>query len=164
MGTRNLTMVILDKKTVVAQYGQWDGYPTGQGETIQKFLRTADLAKFKERLKDVHEIDEQAVDNFLEEIGSNDGWLGDEQSKKFNSKFPGLSRDHGADILNLIYDGTVTKIRLREDFKKDSLFCEYWYAVNLDDETVTMNGKIFTFEDWKKEGFMEKLQNKENER
>ena len=32
MGTRNLTKVI-DKNgvTKVAQYGQWDGYPSGQG-------------------------------------------------------------------------------------------------------------------------------------
>ena len=34
MGTRNLTKVI-DKNGVikVAQYGQWDGYPAGQGVT-----------------------------------------------------------------------------------------------------------------------------------
>lgn len=31
MGTRNLTAVYLDGQYKVAQYGQWDGYPEGQG-------------------------------------------------------------------------------------------------------------------------------------
>jgi hypothetical protein len=39
MGTRNLTRVICDGKTKVAQYGQWDGYPEGQGKTVLNFLR-----------------------------------------------------------------------------------------------------------------------------
>jgi hypothetical protein len=38
MGTRNVTMVILDQEIKVAQYGQWDGYPTGQGKTVLNFL------------------------------------------------------------------------------------------------------------------------------
>lgn len=33
MGTRNLTAVYLDGQYKVAQYGQWDGYPEGQGIT-----------------------------------------------------------------------------------------------------------------------------------
>ena len=51
MGTRNLTMVISENKTKVAQYGQWDGYPEGQGKTILKFLKRCDLKIFEERLK-----------------------------------------------------------------------------------------------------------------
>lgn len=38
MGTRNLTCVVLDGEYKVAQYGQWDGYPEGQGRTILEFL------------------------------------------------------------------------------------------------------------------------------
>ncbi len=162
MGTRNSTMVRLDGDLVVAQYGQWDGYPTGQGLTIQKFLQTADLKKFKEKLKDVHEIDQKIVDDYCKEIGAEDGYLNMEQAAKYNARFPGLGRDHGADILNLIYEGKVTEIHLAPDFKEDTLFCEYWYEINLDDETVTMNDKKFTFEEWKQDGFMDKLE-KENE-
>jgi hypothetical protein len=46
MGTRNATIVIKDNKTKVAQYGQWDGYPSGQGVTALNFLRQANLSQF----------------------------------------------------------------------------------------------------------------------
>ena len=39
MGTRNLTAVFIDGEYKVAQYGQWDGYPGGQGMTALHFLR-----------------------------------------------------------------------------------------------------------------------------
>ena len=38
MGTRNLTVVFMDGEYKVAQYGQWDGYPEGQGITCFNFL------------------------------------------------------------------------------------------------------------------------------
>lgn len=40
MGTRNLTIVI-DKQGAlkVAQYGQWDGYPSGQGAVVLEFAK-----------------------------------------------------------------------------------------------------------------------------
>jgi len=51
MGTRNLTMVISGGETKIAQYGQWDGYPRGQGKTCLEFLKANNLDKFKEKLK-----------------------------------------------------------------------------------------------------------------
>jgi len=39
MGTRNLTCVVSGGKYIIAQYGQWDGYPSGQGVTALEFLR-----------------------------------------------------------------------------------------------------------------------------
>ena len=52
MGTRHLTIVKLGNKVKVAQYGQWDGYPSGQGKTIAKFLNSEsfNLAQFKEEV------------------------------------------------------------------------------------------------------------------
>jgi hypothetical protein len=40
MGTRNLTCVVIDGQFKVAQYCQWDGYPSGQGATVYKFCKT----------------------------------------------------------------------------------------------------------------------------
>lgn len=50
MGTRNSTLVKSKGKVKVAQYGQWDGYPTGQGQTIADFLNSdVDLEDFAKK-------------------------------------------------------------------------------------------------------------------
>lgn len=137
MGTRNLTMVIKTKKVRVAQYGQWDGYPSGQGTTILNFLRTCDMDKFKKKIQTGvrfrNSTDTKERADFLKKIGSNDGWLNMEQAGKYNAKFPYDSRDYGGQILELIYDAPE-KVVLGDsrDFGKDSLFCEWAYCVNLD--------------------------------
>ncbi len=45
-GTRNLTCVVVGGEYKVAQYGQWDGYPSGQGLTALNFLRGMDREAF----------------------------------------------------------------------------------------------------------------------
>ena len=37
MGTRHITAVVAEGEFVVAQYGQWDGYPTGAGNNIATY-------------------------------------------------------------------------------------------------------------------------------
>ena len=39
MGTRHIIKVVKNGKTWVSQYGQWDGYPTGQGCDVIEFIR-----------------------------------------------------------------------------------------------------------------------------
>ena len=39
MGTRHLICAISDDEYRIAQYGQWDGYPEGQGAAILEFLK-----------------------------------------------------------------------------------------------------------------------------
>ncbi len=54
MGTRNLTMVINQEgEKKVAQYGQWDGYPSVVGLGVLNFLKNKELFdKFKSNLYD----------------------------------------------------------------------------------------------------------------
>ena len=76
MGTRNLTAVFMDGEYKVAQYGQWDGYPEGQGITCLVFLRDEmDESKFREQLKKVHFWNAEELDNLYAEFGAHpDGW------------------------------------------------------------------------------------------
>jgi hypothetical protein len=137
MGTRNLTMVIHEKKTVVAQYGQWDGYPSGQGATVLEFLKKRNLTTFKEKLKNVrftNEKDIKKMKKFMNSIGSHDGWMTGEQADKYHEAYPYLSRDHCAKILDLIYDSPDKEIMLEDstNFAAESLFCEWAYVIDLD--------------------------------
>lgn len=139
MGTRGLTMVIHEEKTKVAQYGQWDHYPSGQGVHVLNFLKTKNLNQFKEQLKKIKFIDEEKdkeIDEFMKSIGSKDGWMTSEQAEKYHKAYPYLTRDHGAAILDRILESTDDVIWLRDstDFAGDSLFCEYAYVIDLDKE------------------------------
>lgn len=150
MGTRNLTLVKLNKETKVAQYGQWDGYPTGQGLTIANFLKEVDIEKFKEEVNKLREVTPEEI----KEINKTEDW---------KKTYPYLSRDTGADILNMISKGIVKFVSKYEDFKNDNLFCEYWYEIDLDNQTVCMNGgKKYPFKEWVPE-LMEILENKEEQ-
>jgi hypothetical protein len=136
MGTRNLTMVIHQGKPVIAQYGQWDGYPSGQGSTVLEFLKKRNLDKFKEKLKNVrfcNEKDEKKIQAFLNSIGCKDGWMNGDQSEKYHEAYPYLSRDHGAKILDMVYEAEgEVMLHDQSNFAGDSLFCEWAYVIDLD--------------------------------
>lgn len=134
MGTRNLTMVINKAgETKVAQYGQWDGYPEGQGSIALAFLQECDLDKFEEKINKISWFTDEEID----EINQN-SWM---------ETYPWLSRDTGANILNAIYHGSyverdvisgdkthecdITKLVNEEKFAGDSLFCEWAYVIDL---------------------------------
>lgn len=141
MGTRNLTIVKLDGKVRVAQYCQWDGYPTGQGVTIAKFLRTIKTTKqktaFKERVRRLKFASNKMQEDGWKKCGSDgSGWVTMDVSIKFKAAYPELHRDTGADILNLIRDGRVLFVANQIKFLQDTTFCEYAYEIDLDKNIV----------------------------
>jgi hypothetical protein len=141
MGTRNLTMVIQKEKPVISQYGQWDGYPSGNGLTILEFLRTCNLDEFKEKIKNVRfstKKDEKKVEKFLKSIGCKDGWMNMDQSDLYKKAYPYSSRDIGAGILQMVNESEDTEIVLQDTtkFAADSLFCEWAYLINLDNNNL----------------------------
>lgn len=140
MGTRNLTMVIKNEQFKVAQYGQWDGYPGGQGKTALGFLKKFDERAFGYQLDKCKFVDDEKqkeINSWLKSIGVNDGWMNMEQSRHFKTKYPFFSRDNGANILNLINESEQETIWLHDDrnFINDSLMCEWAYVIDLDKRT-----------------------------
>ena len=124
MGTRNLTVVQHDGQYKLAQYGQWDGYPSGQGKTILEFLRDKfDREKFISRLNACKLLSDEEV-AALDKDFSADDWT---------KLYPSLSRDTAAEVLEYIQESTEP-VPIQKDFSfaGDSLFCEWAYVIDLD--------------------------------
>ena len=144
MGTRNLTMVI-DKKgeTKIAQYGQWDGYPDGQGVTVLNFIKSEEnIKKLQSKLDDVRFLDRDGRDKeFIEEYSKNTPeWSNDpdnrtpEQKRWFETY---VSRNIAGEILSNVANSNDSDIRLDDStsFAADSLFCEWAYVVDFEKGT-----------------------------
>jgi hypothetical protein len=135
MGTRHLTAVILQEEPKVAQYGQWDGYPGGQGLTILNFLKDPNtvLKIFKDEIAKCRFVTEEEYDARWAEAGADgSGWVGLDVADRLQEKYPELSRDCGAEVLKLIYEGKTHELANSWDFAEDSLFCEWAYVIDLD--------------------------------
>lgn len=135
MGTRHLICVVHEKKMKVANYGQWDGYPTGQGASVLKFLKEKfDQETFINGLSKMTVPTQQQMEEWWKEAGADpkDNWVTQEVCERFYNERPELSRDMGAGILEVIQSGRPWLHRPQEDFGNDSLFCEYAYVLDLD--------------------------------
>lgn len=148
MGTRNLTMV-LDRNgdLKVAQYGQWDGYPSGQGVTILEFARDKermarliaefDNIKFWNRCEDIK--------TYIEEYDKKaPNWSSDPDNRTDEDKYwfrTTQTRDLGGGILDSIINLTkeylpkemneIIYLYDEHEFGQDSLMCEWAYCINL---------------------------------
>lgn len=161
MGTRHLIIVKSENKTKVAQYGQWDGYPTGQGKDIATFLQSKEfkLDEFKKHVDALKFITKKESDAFF-----NSPAIQKMKSEDFTKKYPEFSRDTGAKLLPLIQKGNVSKLTNHKSFLKDGLFCEYAYELDLNKKTVTVyvsgtKVKTIKFKDFTPSA-MEKLEKK----
>ncbi len=175
MGTRHSILVQIDNKYKVAQYGQWDGYPSGQGVTILGFLISLmqegenGVNKFKNQLRELKSISSEELRKKWKECGADDsGWVDITVSNKFKAKYPYLYRDCGADILQMIWDGKCEEVFLNLEFVKDSLWCEWVYVVDFDknvfevyegfnEEPLNKDDRFYSREDIDKEYYPVKL-------
>lgn len=127
MGTRHLQTVInKDGEVKVRQYGQWDGYPSGQGLDILQYLRTADLDKYQANLTFGPITDEQADSINREYLMG--GW---------QTEYPYMHRNCGAKIHQMIEAGVVQFVSLLP--KEEDYWCEGFYVINFQDMTFTTN-------------------------
>ena len=137
MGTRNLTAVYLDGEYRIAQYGQWDGYPEGQGMTCLLFLRDSMNEKlFRDRLKETRFMSYDEIREIYIQGGADDsGFISIAEAKKVEHEYPGLSRDLGAAILYEVQGGRIKALENSIEFAAHGLFCEWAYVIDLDKRT-----------------------------
>lgn len=124
MGTRHLIAVVVDGEYKIAQYGQWDGYPSGQGAAVLGFLQTRDMDSFRaqcQRLRWITNDEIEVVD----------------KTKNWPNVYPHLSRDAGAKVLGMVYD-MIEPLKLQNniEFAQDGLLCEWAYVIDLDREAL----------------------------
>ena len=151
MGTRNLTMVIDQVgETKVAQYGQWDGYPSGVGASILKLLKNKEqVEKLKSKLSKTRFLDEDGIDKeFIESYNKNaPQWSNqpdnrtDEQKKWFDRY---CTRDLAEEVLVNIINSDDEEIILinRENSAKTDGWVEYSYIINFKENSFGVYGHI----------------------
>jgi hypothetical protein len=125
MGTRHFQKVInKEGETKVAQYGQWDGYPEGQGKEILSYLKTGNLVKYQENLDRIPLINESGEAKLKA--------LAD----KWKEQYPYMSRDCGSKIHKMIEDGEVQFVaHIDED--EANKWCEGFYTIDFKEGTFT---------------------------
>lgn len=141
MGTRNLTAVIKNGEAVIAQYGQWDGYPEGQGATVYDFIKRGDVARLEANLDKAYWASEDELKAIYSKYQSEEGWMTIEEGKAFGEAYPSLSRDTCATILEVVASASERVPLVNEmDFLQDTLFCEWAYVLDLDTQTLKVYG------------------------
>lgn len=139
MGTRHLIAVAKDNDYKLAQYGQWDGYPSGQGVSVLSFLKANKLEDFVEKLSNVSFITEEELKQCWIEAGAKpeEEWVTLDASRKMQEMYPENVRDTGAEILDIIMNADKPiKVINSIDFAADSIFCEWAYVIDLDKQTL----------------------------
>jgi hypothetical protein len=139
MGTRHLICVVKNGQYKVAQYGQWDGYPEGQGVGILNFL-TNEMNRelFEKKLDDLKWATEEDFRQMHIDIGldPNKEWVNMDEADLWRRNYPENDRDTGSVILSIIQNSKKTlKLRNSLDFAADSLYCEWAYVIDLDKNT-----------------------------
>jgi hypothetical protein len=150
MGTRHLITIVKDGEFKLAQYGQWDGYPSGQGAIILKFLAEGDVEALRRNVDKLYfagKEDIEALQETFAGIPRGQDWIDMDQSKKLKENLPTLHRDTGAGIFDLVagggansfYDVTEADVRIPTI---DMLSfaggwgCEWVYTVDLDNDLL----------------------------
>lgn len=133
MGTRGITQVIDSAgKTVVAQYGQWDHYPDGQGLNILSFISGYNVVEQLEKaLFKCYFATESELEEMYKPYVTPDGMMTMDNSDKFSVMYPSLTRNTGSDILKVVtYSTGRVPLSNQIDFIEDDLMCEGIYTID----------------------------------
>lgn len=130
MGTRGLYGVVVNGE-VKASYNHFDSYPSGLGVDIVKFVQgiedVSDVIEQAQNLTLVNEREEPTPIQVQKITGQA------QPDAEVGGDWYGWLRDVQGDLAENLRIGFMTD---GVSFGQDSLFCEWGYLVNLDDETV----------------------------
>ena len=137
MSTRGLIGFKIDNKYKV-MYNHSDSYPEWLGQRVVDFINNLeDIQKLKENASKVilvEQLDE--VDKDSEFIKKSP--LLQEETEEDQSWYDILRNFQGIDIIEHVYNGDILVMHDDFDFFEDSLFMEYGYIINLDNETLDL--------------------------
>jgi hypothetical protein len=156
MGTRHLITAFDEQGELkIAQYGQWDGYPSGQGVSVLAWLRMTTRINYDDKLlspilngmKRTKFGTDEEIENLYSKYPQMN-YVGTEDEEYFSLHYPNLTRDTGADILGVVaYSVGDVLLVDNSDFANDELMCEGIYSVNFQSEYFTSiwSGVTVTF-------------------
>ena len=114
MTTRSLTAVRINGEYKIAQFGNYDGYPTGQGLYALKFLtKEMKKEKFIKKLSQLRFANE------------------DEEDAVYQKHF----EFDGANILKHIQNGNDKVVVNNIEFAQDTILCQWGYLIDFDTNT-----------------------------
>lgn len=155
MGTRNLTMVIdQNGNKKIAQYGQWDGYPSGQGATVLNFFRDKEnVQKLIDKLPIVRFLEFDGRDKeFIDNYNSNTSKWSNEPDNRTPEQIQWfktyMTRDLGAMILYSVINSNDAEILLldQEYTAKSTInhrsMIEWTYVVNLQENKLKVHSTL----------------------
>lgn len=138
MGTRGAYGYILDGKTV-ATYNHFDSYPEHLGHEVIAATRKAlkrGVASIRQALTQTKVIDTDVPPTPDQIDACHKAKLVDlSVSSQEDTDWYCLLRNAQGDVDGLL-SGRIPYISNSKDFLQDSLFCEYAYLLNLDDNTL----------------------------
>ncbi|KAI0743497.1 hypothetical protein C8Q80DRAFT_842058 [Daedaleopsis nitida] len=152
MGTRHLIIVYYRGQYHIAQYGQWDGYPGGQGLTVLHFLGDATKVSKLRSVLDrantmLYEPTDAQLDELFAEINRANkakySLTADPREEiELSTAAKCVTRDTGADILEVVANATEPVPIVKSlEFLSDRVFCEWAYVVDLDEDVLEVYGK-----------------------
>lgn len=123
----------IDKLT----YNHWDSYPDGLGRTVVEFCKNHDVEELKNIFDKIIMVDkntpptEKQIDECIE-----NGFTDFNVSSGSKTDWYCLLRNCQGDLECLAKAKNHAYMEDNSNFIKDSLWCEYGYIINLDDEVL----------------------------
>ncbi len=137
MGTRYLFAIQVDGEYKLAKYGQWDGYPEGQGVNILNALSAVKLDVLRSQVKKCVYITDEVHNKLWVDCGANPetGGADINTSNIFKKHYPLLHRSTPCDdvIFNIAKsDSRSIEVVDSLKFASESVWCEYAYVIDFD--------------------------------